>query len=151
MIARIATAGSSPLPRTLLRTEAISESQASTIVATPSSTASSDSHSKLTIVDGRMRVFPLLVEPLGSASLRAPQSVANRGEIEADVGGGGRLGDPPDRDVGDSRLRFGPDRLQGHAAARLGRGPAGDQAHRLAQGRRIHIVEEEMGGSGGER
>src|SRR3954466_8905310 len=117
MIARIATAASRPLPSTLLRTEAISESQVSTVVATPSRTASSDSHSKLTIVDGRMRVFPLVwLEPLGSASPCAPQSGSNRAEIEADVGGGGRLGDSADRDVGDPGRRLGADRLQSDAA-----------------------------------
>src|SRR3954466_5419041 len=152
MIARIATAGSRPLPRTLLRTEAISESQVSTVVATPSRTASSDSHSKLTIVDGRMRVFPLVwLEPLGSASPRAPQSGSNRAEIQADVGGGGRLGDSPDRDVGDSRLRLGSNRLQGDSAARLRGHAPRDPAHRLAQHRRVHVVQENVDGAGGER
>jgi hypothetical protein len=75
----------------------------------------------------------------------------HRVKIQPDVGGGGRLGDPADRDVGDSGLRLGSDRFEGDSAARLGGDPPGDPRHRLAQRRHVHIVEQEVGSPGRQR
>lgn len=77
-------------------------------------------------------------------SARASATALGQRKVEPDIGGGRRLGQPADRDIGDAGRADRADGVERHAARRFGRDAPRDDGDGLAKLVGGHVVEQQM-------